>query len=166
MSTSALHRVYRTTATEFTDFRNGHGSGPPVWGHLLKVYLDRDEFSWCTLENEPLWELVNDNRVPDYLRLCLAFTCDRAICPTDKFQNFAEACRKTAIATHSPNRVNHWNAIADAVEGHTMRAKQIGVGLGCTSVYDAWYDYDATQEAWDIFSVLETKPDTRQQESK
>ncbi len=154
MSTSALHRVYRTTATEFKEFRNGHGSGPPVWGHILRVYLGRDEFSWFASDNEPLWGLVYDDKVPDYLRLCLAFTCDRAICPIDRLVEFAGHCRSTAIATHNPERVNHWDAIADAIENHKSKVRQLGVGLGCTSVCDPWYEYDKTQEAWDIFAVL------------
>lgn len=154
MSTSALHRVYKTTATEFAEFSNGWGSGPSIWRHLCEKYLYRE---WHIMQNDKqLWNLVDSDKVPDYLRVCLALTLDNSYCPCDRIDDLIGHCEATASATDTSAAVNHWQAFADALKGHKKKPRQLGIGLGCTSVSDPWSWYDGSKELWDIFSVLDT----------
>jgi hypothetical protein len=38
MSYTSLYKVFKTKRVELDEFRNGHGSGPPVWDYLTKTY--------------------------------------------------------------------------------------------------------------------------------
>lgn len=112
------------------------------------------------IAGDALWRLARDERVPESFRLAHAFTFDRAICPFDQKDALAKACREVYEVLHeaNPDAVNHWDAIADALEGFENDERSKGIALSATSVSDAWGEWDGEEqsgEVWSIFEVLE-----------
>lgn len=159
MSTSDLYRVYRTKATHFAEFHNGWGSAPVVWSYLGVKFLGRERHDYMRSNDTELWELARDPRVPVSLRLVHAFCCDQTICPNERLGDLADACEYVAEATFAPGRANHWQSIGQSLREHKPRARQLGVGLCCTSVCDPWSGWkpELTQEPWDIFEYVERR---------
>lgn len=159
MSSSDLYRVYRTKATHFAELRNGWGSAPVVWRHLVVRFLWRAPHDYLRSDNDELWRLTKDPRVPLPLRLVHAFCCDQAVCPIDRLTDLADACDCVYQITLDRQTVNHWAAIAKLLREHKPLARQVGVGLSCTSVCDPWSGWkpENTQRAWDIFAYVESK---------
>lgn len=159
MSTSDLYRVYRTRATHFAELRNGWGSAPVLWRHLVVRFLGREQHDYLRSggNDSELWDLARDPRVPVSLRLAHAFCCDQAVCPVDRLKELAEACERVYEVTANSQGVNHWQSIAALLREHKPRARQIGVGLSCTSVCDPWSGWKPqnTQAVWDIFPYVE-----------
>lgn len=143
MSYSTLYRVFKTKVDEMAEYGNSHGTAPVIWGHLNKTQLGKDANAWLFGKNDDLWKLARDPKVPRHLRLCMAFTLDRCICPHEKAGELADALELTYSETAplNPNHVNHWKAIADDLRKVKKVPRTIGYGLNCTSVCNIWYDY-------------------------
>lgn len=155
MSTSDLYRVYGTKATHIAEFRNGWGSAPVVWGYLCEKYLGGTRTSWgINTPLEKLWALSADERVPRCLRLTLGFTYDWAVCPPKKAGELADALEEAGKLCDRPGYVNHWQAIANELRNHKARARQVGIGISCTSVNDIWIDWKGKKKPWNVFAVL------------
>jgi len=142
MSTSTLYKVYKTTRTEIADYRNGHGSAPPVWDWLSSHFLGIQGYYGA---GDKLWALAKDERVPLNVRLCHAFTFDYAVVPPKHFGLMGEACAEmNRILEEWPqwkNCVNHWGAFSDLFNTLKVTKRCIGVGMRCTSVCDVWDNY-------------------------
>jgi hypothetical protein len=154
MSTSHLYRIYRTKATQFAEYHNSHGSAPVVWGHLRERFLGQERFGFYQ-DDKPLWALARDPRVPLPLRLCHAFTFDLAFCPVEHIAGLADACERVAEITADARYVNHWAAIAADLKTHKAKVRQIGVGLGCTSVCDPWEQW-RDEKSFDMWAYVLT----------
>lgn len=146
MSTSNLYLVYKTKVREVAEFRNGHGSAPPLWGWLGMNFLGWERNSdWLfSKDMRPLWNLAKDDRVPEWARICLAMTLDRAIITVEHQQVAANACLKCHEVIDAwpewANCVNHWKAIGEAIATVKIPKRSAGLGLSCTSVSDVWLD--------------------------
>lgn len=143
MSTSDLYLVFKSSARHFSEHRNGHGSGPAIWGTLRKMHGLRD--GWGReqeAEDRKLWALARNPEVPPHLRLAHAFTFDRAYCPTEHLMKMADALE----AAHADIlRIGPftWSHFADFAQELRRAARKPdrrlrGVALNCTSVSDAW----------------------------
>ena len=161
MSSSDLYRVSKTTARHVAEFRNGSGTGPVIWGHMLVHYLGRDPHSWLFPEddNKALWALPQEMSIPIHLRLAMLFTYDGAVCPCGRAGELADALSKAWSDTNidKPDWVNHWLAVSHALRKAEPHHRAIGFGLSCTSVSDPWCDYHGTahdREPWDLFTGL------------
>lgn len=153
MSTSDIYRVYRTTARHVAEFRNGWGSAPILWGFLNQKYLGKDRYSMFG-DQKDLWALVRDDRVPRCLRIAHAFTFDRSVCPPDRIAELADACDETAKIVAYEQHVNHWADFATTLRAMKCKARQIGVGLSCTSVSDPWIDFKGSDGLWNTFAAV------------
>lgn len=143
MSTSALYRVSKTTATELHEYRNGWGSGPVIWDLLEEKHLKRGGRGFG--DDKQLWALAQDERVPLAWRLVHAFCFDGAVVTPAGLNELADACREVYEETQPlwPDRVNHWLKIGEdlrALAGVKI-GRSLGYGLTCTSVSDIWADY-------------------------
>jgi hypothetical protein len=137
MSYSTLCAIYKTVATGLREYRNGWGTGPAVWDYLSTKYLGT---SWGLRGDDRLWKLARDASVPLPVRACHAFTFDGAVIPRDKLSEMADLLQEGAaiLEAASPDRVNHFRAIADDLRKLKLHPRAVGVGLNCTSVSDVW----------------------------
>ncbi len=162
MSTSDLYFVNKKSTRHIAEFRDGHGTAPVLWSVLCVEYLGWDEYDWSFGHEgkmRSLWELAFDPRVPFHLRLCHAFTFDRAVCPKDKLLELASACVETSDKI-PPGKINHWKAIADMLLKLRTPGQSIGVALSPTSVSDCWLDWKGQTKIWLITD--EVKPSIRE----
>ena len=119
-------------------------------------------------ERYPLWALDEDKRVPEHMRMAHRFTFDGAICPFDRAEDLSRSLKFAYAETHieHPNKVNHWDAIADTLLkadfGRVMDKRALGFGLSCTSVSDPWGDW-ATSEKRKVWDILQRKSFLTQQ---
>jgi hypothetical protein len=144
MSYSTLYEIYKTKIIDIGEFKNGHGSGPPVWDYLWVNYLNGRHFGWSSAASmQPLWDLAEVSRIPVHLRLCLAFTFDNAYCPMERLPELVEACERThaAIAEFDPAITNHWGVFADTLRKNRFPKRCLGAGLNCTSLEDSWSEW-------------------------
>lgn len=152
MSYSALYYVYKTTVTEIAEFRNGHGSGPPVWQWVARKHcgMPADAYifggNWMSLifKNETL------TRLPNHWKSVLLFTADFAMINEANRERFAGDCDKVFHELNKwgewgPSRVNHWADIAATLRSHKIGKRALGVGLSCTSVSDIWGEYSRSK---------------------
>lgn len=154
VSYSSLYQVFRTKVRRVEEYRNGHGSGPPIWDLLwqnvrpgFKVPLFDDDLT-------PLWDLWKDPKVPRHQRLALQLTFDCAVCPPKLVDEMAGAlvkCGKEILALgplkwdlDSPPRDgwswHHLDRIAADMLTTKLDGRALGFGLCCTSVSDPWFD--------------------------
>ena len=142
MSYTSLYKVFKTKRVEIAEFRNGHGSGPPVWDYLTKTYLG--ESYWFSA-GDKLWALARDKRVPLDIRMAHAFTFDYAIVLPEHFTRMSEACatmNRTLEAWPGwKDCVNHWGAFSELFKTLKVGKRCQGVGMRCTSVCDVWDSY-------------------------
>lgn len=142
MSTTNLYRVYKTTATEVAEYRNGWGCGPQLWGYLCMRYLGKPDSFWLNPPRDagpsPLWKLHNDPRVPEPLRIAHAMTYEGAIISFADRDRAADALNIAHDIVDRPNVVNHFRAIAADLRAQPNRPRLIGFGVSCTSVCDPW----------------------------
>ena len=159
MSTSDLYRVYRTRATHVAEMQNGWGTGPVVWRHLVIRFLGRDPHDYLRDNDQELYRLAFDPRVPRPLRLAQAFCADLAFCPFARLEEFADACRAVYDMTSNGRQVNHWATIASLLRGLRKQPRQLGVALSCTSICDPWLHWrpQRTGKPWDIFAYIEQR---------
>jgi len=157
MSTSNLYKLYRTKTTEISGFQNGWGTAPVVWGYLLEVYLKREANSWLfpTQDSQPLWNLVDNPKVPMPLRIVHAFCFNKTICPSDKILQLADACEKTYEITHlhKEDHINNWKLITQVLREKKIDKRCIGIALSCTSISDQWISTNGIQDikTFDLF---------------
>lgn len=145
MSYTSLYKVFKTKRVNVGDFRNGHGSAPPVWDWLSEKYLNG---SYWFSAGDALWKLAKDVRVPIDVRLCHAFTFDYAVVVPEHFERMSQACAEmNRILEAWPkwtNCVNHWPAFSEFFKTckvqHKITKRCLGIGMRCTSVSDVW-DY-------------------------
>lgn len=159
MSTSSLHAIFKTVATELREYRNGHGTGPAIWGHLEQHYLGGDRFRWFSSDDK-LWKLARDERVPLCLRACHVFTFDGAVIPPDKLAPMAELLAEGGriIGESAPEYVNHFPTIASDLASLRLHHRAVGVGLSCTSVSDMWprHARQWPRKPWNCYAYLTT----------
>jgi hypothetical protein len=144
MSYTSLYKVYKTKRIEIEEFRNSHGSAPPVWEYLaetqfgLRYYNDINPMSL-------LWNLAYDKKVNLHVRLCHAFTFDYAYVSPEHFALMSDsAARMNVILEAWPKWagcVNHWGLISETFKNLKVDKRCIGIGMRGTSVCDVWDNY-------------------------
>jgi hypothetical protein len=151
MSESSLFLVYKNMSRGYEEYRNGHGTGPMIWGHLEQLYgLPR----WVS-DNKKLWALARDPKVPVHLRLCHAFTFDRAVTPVHNLLEMAEAL-ELAHEDIVKGRENGWSHFADIANDLRAIHKKhnrylVGLALNCTSVADVWTYRMKAKDGWNCY---------------
>jgi len=142
MSYSTLWLVYKTRTRSIKEYRNGHGTAPPLWDMLCEQYLHKEPHYWLLNKNpKDLWALYKDKTIPLYKRFTFFMTFDRAVVDPSDFQRAIECCQKLylEIEAEKPNYVNHWQSIADDIKNiGKIDYRAQGIALGCTSVSDPW----------------------------
>lgn len=159
MSTSDLYRINKTGARHVAEFRNGHGTAPLIWGYLNQQFLGREPNAWLFGNNDALWKLSSDDRVPRDVRITHAWCMDGAICPPDRLEELRAACAATGKICGREQHVNHWQAISEAIAAYKPRRGERGLGISCTSVSDPWIDFPRSGyrgEPWSLFDALTT----------
>ena len=165
MSSTALWEVYKTTAHVIAEYRNSHGSGPPIWAIMGTRYLGWDSpYRW---EDNNLWGLYKKQEIPLQWRFALLLTCDGALIPAKKeyLEQAAGWCELVGKelevdAIWGTSKVNHWAAIGKDIRNYKPKARVIGLGLGCTSVCDPWENWPKGEisEYFDLFEELNKSP--------
>jgi hypothetical protein len=95
MSHSTLWACYRTKVVRLAEYRNGHGSAPPIWDLLWSTYVEQGMKLPLMREERlrELWALGTDPKVAEHHRLALQFTFDRCVVPSSLWQTMATALR-------------------------------------------------------------------------
>jgi hypothetical protein len=135
MSHTTIWRVYKTKARPAKEFSNSWRSAPPLWDFMAKKYLGWDSWFGRTSELQKLWDLCGDERVPEHFRLTMQMTMDRVFVRCDRVIEVAKAM--TQVGNELPIS-NHWRGIAAFLENEKPAPRQLGWGIGCTSVSDPW----------------------------
>lgn len=96
MSHSTLWAVYRTKVVMLAEYKNGHGSAPPIWDLLWSTYVEPGYKLPLMQEKRlsELWKLGTDPAVAEHHRLALQFTFDRCVVPMALWSTMAAALRK------------------------------------------------------------------------
>jgi len=157
MSYTTLWQIFRTTKTCVAEFRNSHGSAPPVWDMLGYRYLGWDMPATFRRDDEmkKLWALAYAPHVPEHLRITHTCTFDRAVIHRDTKEQvaaafelthadiLAEPPRKSRYSDepNGPMTWSHWPAIAAALRADRGDHRMIGWAIGCTSVSDPWEEW-------------------------
>lgn len=149
MSTSDLYKVYKTRAVHVTEYGNGWGTGPVLWGYLCVKHLGVQEIDWMlrhslsSTERHPIWALRYDKNISRNIRLVHAMCCDHVVISKDLIPVMANACDEVYKTTHEffPDKVNHWADIAKDLREIKIEKRCQGVGLSCTSVCDNWMSW-------------------------
>lgn len=154
MSYSTLYKVYKTRAVEITEYRNSHGTAPPLWSWLTSKFLSQNQVDcyynclpgshWGSGDLRPLWDLARNPRVPYHFRICHAFTFDYACCPPEKVKLLANCCdlvdEEISKWPFWANSVNHWGRISETLSVLKLDKRCMGVSLDGTSVSNIWTD--------------------------
>lgn len=145
MSCSTLYKVYKTKATRFASFKNGHGTAAVLWGYLCEKYLNKERHSWMMGDAKDLWKLFDNPSVPEHLRFALMVTFDDGMVELCDMKEAAVFAKMTYETIYAEGMVNHWLALsgAYAVLSKAKDKRVLGVGLGCTSVSDPWEDFES-----------------------
>lgn len=143
MSRSNLYFVYKTTVREVAEFRNSHGSAPPLWQWLCAKYLGWPENEYIfSRDLKPMWALGINPEVPEWARICLYMTFDAGVVTAEHQERAATACEECDKVIRAWPRwigcVNHWAAIGAAIREANIPKRAIGIGLSCTSICDPW----------------------------
>jgi len=150
MSYSTLYLVFKTRTKIINEYRNGHGTAPPLWDLLCEKHLHKEPHYWLVNEDpKELWALYENSSVPLYRRFTLFMTFDRAVVDRPDFQRAVECCQKLyqEIKNTKPNMVNHWQSIADDIKNiGKIDHRALGIGLGCTSVCDPWEEWEPKKD--------------------
>lgn len=155
MSYTTVYGIrFGEAAEEAATLKNSWGSAPVIWDTLCKKWLGRD--SWLS-DNQDLWNLALDARLPEYERALLAMTFDRSYVSAENIDKAIGHVREW-LANHKedPDRVNHWPAIIDIMID--LDAKNQGIAFHMTSVSadDYWegeWDEEKEENAsvnWDL----------------
>ena len=152
MSRTTIWNVYKTKATPRLELPNSWWTAPPLWDYLCETYLDGKK--WIHGDVPELWEIWKNKTVPDFLRCALLMTFDKAIVEIADLGQAAQYCGNTnSFLSERVDYGLHWQSIADElVKAHHKHDKRcLGIGLGCTSVSDPWWNY---KKGVELFSVI------------
>jgi hypothetical protein len=157
VSYSAIYEVYKTTANELNEYRNGHGTASVLWNLLGVKHLGLQPHGYMFGPAlDKLWKLARDPAVPMHLRICHAFTFDDAYVAHENLAILAKACDMTGsdLDAFSPDSVNHWHTLSEDLMRVKKKPKMLGVGLTCTSVSETWPQRIQANMAnpWEIFA--------------
>lgn len=166
MSYTTIVAVWPEEKSECVEeLRNGHGSGPLVWGDMCIRYLPDGARSSYIFRGNELWPLVNRSDIPYHQRAVLAMTYDNMIVKREHYAKAAECIRKyLADFPDNAEYVNHWPRIAEIFEGNPDYP---AIGLWLTSVCEnpfagEWndeadeYDQPDWSKYWSLFDDLDT----------
>lgn len=159
MSHSTLWNVYNTKVTFHSEYQNGHGSAPSVWGYICKNILGEDENWWLFNSGENalhLWDVYKNREVHPAVRFALLWTFDYGVVTIKNIGRAITYCEEVANITHRSEYVNHWYDFSIALRNIKRKHHRslIGIGLGCTSVNDP-YEY-VKRKDMKLFGVIET----------
>lgn len=151
---------------EMEELKNGHGSGPLVWGDMSQRYLPGGERSSYMFRDKELWPLANRLDIPYHHRAVLAMTYDNMIVLREHYQRAAQ-CIRQYLADFPDNAiyVNHWPRIAEIFESNPDCP---AIGLHLTSVCEnpfsgGWneeteeYDQPDWSKFWSVFEWLDAQ---------
>lgn len=145
MSTTTLKRIDADgTITDVSVYQNSWGFGAAIWSELSQRYL-MGPSAWLIndAQQDALWALARDPRVPRYWRLALTATFDQAVIEGERLKEFAHALRLCAEEIHWPN--NHLLAIADDLDNFPDDG--LGACFHLTSTTsNPWEEYDEATE--------------------
>lgn len=159
MSYSTLYQVFKTTVRPVAEYRNGHGTGPAIWGELREGYLGQKRFGYGQ-NDDWLWALARTKLVPLSLRACHVITFDYALIKPEHAQVMAELIAEGG-AMLSREYVNHFPAIAEDIASHKFDRRALGLAINCTSVSDLWEEWvrGHGREPFDAYAYI-TNPVT------
>ena len=161
MSYSTLYEVYNTKVNCINEYKNGHGSAPPVWSLISIKHLGREFKMWDDKEAKELWATWKRVDIPRHRRFGLLLTFDTGIIEPDNLNEASELAKKLHfdILENSEWDWSHWEAISGDLEKVAQKHdyRMIGVSLGCTSVSDPWEWYPNGKELFGIIKSLEAQ---------
>lgn len=148
MSRSTLYLVYDNTSEILHEYRNGWGTGPAIWDTIGKL-------GGISFDSDDLWKLARNPTMPLHLRMCHAFTFDRAVCPAGRLNEMAEWL-VMAHADMDQKRVSHFGTIAEHLReiAKQNNPELRGVALNCTSVSVVWTSKMSIKDGWDCVEYV------------
>ena len=162
MSYTALVTFQDNTVSGEIPYQNSWGGAAYIWSSLFDRYLKEHEYdSWMIEERgRDLWRLADDERVPEYARVVLAFTFDRFLVMNRDFKTLAGYMRRFVEEYPPDNRVCHVAQWADVLDKSEVQA----IGLHGTSVTEnpwlIWQPDPDHEDEGEYVSVNIGEPDT------
>lgn len=160
--------IYKVTpgqsAEELHEFRNGHGAAPVVWSALCKE-VGLEEHGWL-FNSQKVWDIWKIPGTPEWKRVTLGLTFDGVYLEYQHFPQASKAIREFfRNYPQDPNRVNHWLALADLIEGWIAEDTIPAIGIRHTScgesIFDGSYDEASGtytidwEKAWSLYPALQ-----------
>jgi hypothetical protein len=157
MSYTTLYSVYKTKVKVIEEYRNSHGSAPPVWEYVTQKYCGKppDAYIFFAPWMEKVYRPETLSKLPEHWRRVLLFLADGALIKDANLQQFSANCKSVFDELQAWPEwggrifVNHWAAIGIDFAKLRPNKRRIGVGIGCTSVSDPWEEYSSAHgELW------------------
>lgn len=122
------------------EFRNSHGGASFIWDHLVAKRLGWTGYWMGRSESEvqPLWDLWEDDALPEYERVALLSTFDRVMVRRENIPRIVAAFRAFVAAYPPENRVCSLLEQADELEKLYADPDCYAVCWDQTSVCEVW----------------------------
>ncbi len=149
MSYTSVYAIRLGQSAEVIDeLRNAWGSAPVIWDAMCKRWLDRE--SWLG-DDQALWGLALDKRVPECERAVLALTYDRAFVKAEDMGkaigHIEEFLERNPV---DDTRVNHWPQIVTIMKDLMIRGEGVAFHMTSVSSDDYWQgDWNDEKEEYD-----------------
>ena len=158
MSTTSVYELFNTKVNCVAELRNGHGSGPAIWGYIANKLYRKDFYQ---MNDKEFWLSYKDDRLDCDEKAVLLSTYDNAFVEVDNLAEFAGSCRKVhkLIVATTTWDWSHFEDIGNAAEimhkKHDRRCK--GLAIGCTSVCDIWEQESPKNiKSWGVYEYIKS----------
>lgn len=140
------------------EFSNSWGGSACIWTCLYDEYLRNPDISYdCWLSesgSKRLWDLVNDDRLSDFEKSCLAFTYDYFIVEKKNFKRFCNDLRKFNQKYRFENNGKVCHLINWLIYIEHLPPEVEAIGLYGTSVGEnTWFEWDEDKEESEPYNL-------------
>lgn len=143
----------------YQEYSNSWGGFAYIWESIWKKYLKRYEYdTWLNESNhERLWQSINDNSIPEWIRMLLITTFDYAIIEYEKLPLLVQYYKDFVELFPPEKKVCHllgWRKNCLDIFENNNNINCTGICFYGTSVCDDyWMDYDLLKENkhWFVF---------------
>lgn len=131
--------------------KNAHRGARMIWEQLITLYLDNTSFRKLVEEDkmDKLWDLVNDERLTKYERICLLYTFDYALIDRKNIEELLEALKSMHLSEEYDSLLEHFILIGSEFK-QNQEIEYLGINHNSIST-DFWEDKKDLNKSWLIF---------------
>jgi hypothetical protein len=130
---------------------NAHRGARMIWEQLITLYLDNTSFRKLVEEDkmDKLWDLVNDERLNKYERICLLYTFDYALIDRENIEELVEALKSMHISENYDGLFEQASIIENVFKNN-KDIYYLGANHNSVST-NFWEDKKDIDKSWLIF---------------